>query len=454
MNTQVRKIVLALLIAMAGVGAAAQVQQDCIGPGSGCLDSSFGGGWVTTNIPPKNSSITDVAIQNLPQGQRIVAVGYGYSFGQMAAYKADGSLDSCFGDLQGCTKGIVQLPLNYVEAVAVQTVQANNYLVAVGMVTGKTPQMGVARYTAEGLPDRSFGNNGLLVVPFGSKPLLSSGAQDVAVQADGKIVVTGNYGNWATVVRLNTNGTLDSSFASGGRFIYSVGNSYPRRVALQPVPIVVNGTLVTDVMIVVVGSARPDYKGRVVPPNSNAVLRLTSSGILDTTFGIGGVVTTNFLGYSGSFNDLAVDADNRLVAVGYAKCSSALSDCVQLAVARYDVRGNPDLSFNGSGKLTRAVEGANVRGSAVAIQANGMIRVAGSISPGTIARVAIWRFDSYGNTDGGFGHLGLVDSNVLGNGGIASAFAPQPNNMFIVGGTAGQYTINNIATFALARYYE
>ncbi len=454
MSTLIRKIIIAMVLALVGVGAEAQVFQDCIGQAPGCLDPSFGGGWVVTDLPlgtspPKDSAIRDVAIQNVGEAQRIVAVGYG---DYMVRYMMDGSLDTCFGDPVFCQAGAVKLPIHMVEAVAIQS---DNYIVAVSNLSGKTLQMALVRYRPDGIPDASFGNNGLLIVPLNSKPMQSSAAYDVALQSDGKIVLVGCYANSLAVVRLNADGKLDTSFASGGRFIGTQIGCLLPALALQPVPVVVNGLQIVDQMIVIASSARPAYKGKVAPPSYNALLRLTSKGVVDTSFGTGGLVMTDYLGYGGKYNDLAVDAEGRLVAVGQANTGSLWSDCCQLAVARYDIRGNLDLTFNNTGKLLRAVQDAWVYGDAVAIQADGKIRVAGAIDPNDstlYGRAAIWRFNADGTSDTNFGNLGVVDSNVVGTGGGASAFAQQMDGKFIVGGC--RHAPTGVNSFALARYFE
>lgn len=125
--------------------------------------------------------------------------------------------------------------------------------------------------------DPTFGNGGIATTDFGDQ--LSSGnmatANAVVIQSDGKIVVAGgapgsNGFPVAAVVRYNTNGSLDTSFGSGGIVTTSSIEDAPfTAVALQS-----NGEIVA-----------------VAGGFSAFVARYTTSGALDSTFGTGGIVT-------------------------------------------------------------------------------------------------------------------------------------------------------------------
>jgi uncharacterized delta-60 repeat protein len=71
----------------------------------------------------------------------------------------------------------------------------------------------VVRYASSGTLDASFGSGG--VVPVDFPGLQSSAGMDLALQADGKIIIVGQ--TLTAVARLNSNGTFDSGFGSGGK---------------------------------------------------------------------------------------------------------------------------------------------------------------------------------------------------------------------------------------------
>jgi uncharacterized delta-60 repeat protein len=123
----------------------------------------------------------------------------------------------------------------------------------------------IARYTADGKPDTSFGNKGVLTLgpgtPFGVP------TEGLAVQADGKLVLTGPTNTQAgtsqdvLVVRLHADGSLDTGFGTGGSTVVSVGSiDMPSTIAVQA-----NGK------IVVAGSA----------DRQAFVLRLNADGSVD-----------------------------------------------------------------------------------------------------------------------------------------------------------------------------
>src|SRR6185503_2952490 len=95
----------------------------------------------------------------------------------------------------------------------------------------------VVRYNPDGSLDTSFNGKGIVSTPVGNA---DSGASDLAIQADGKIVVAGTSGIFRSgssgngsfaIVRYNADGSLDTSFNSSGKVITPVGGA--GSVALQ-----------------------------------------------------------------------------------------------------------------------------------------------------------------------------------------------------------------------------
>lgn len=143
----------------------------------------------------------------------------------MARYLANGALDSSFGD-----GGMVIAPRDYsnplIEAFALQGDK-----ILVGGGSRFSPSWHpysydhyfiVARFNADGSPDTSFGVAGETIIDHyvGNTVECATG---MAVLPDNKIVMTGYVGNEAfladtgsAIVRLNADGSLDSSFGDGG----------------------------------------------------------------------------------------------------------------------------------------------------------------------------------------------------------------------------------------------
>jgi uncharacterized delta-60 repeat protein len=160
--------------------------------------------------------------------------------------------------------------------------QSDGKLVLVGQAAyGSGAQQFIAeRLTATGALDSSYGRNGVVKVPVGSTAL----GFGIALQPDGKTILTGpafTTKGVAAAVRLNTNGSLDQTFGTGG-------------IATVPDWYGVNGVVL-------------DGQGRIVMPTVGAgAVRLNQNGSADLTFGNGGVALAP-LGAKGGANGAAID---------------------------------------------------------------------------------------------------------------------------------------------------
>lgn len=183
---------------------------------NGTIDGTFG--WITTSIGPSSSRAMAIALQ--PDG-KVVAAGYasnGSDFDFAAArYDTDGSPDLTFG---GSGKVTTSISAGSDVANAV-IVQPDGKIVLVGSSTnGSLKNFALVRYSANGTLDPTFGIGGKIESAFGAK---SYEAFDADRQSDGKIVAAGLV-NFATeqdfqLARYNTDGSLDSSFGSGGSIV-------------------------------------------------------------------------------------------------------------------------------------------------------------------------------------------------------------------------------------------
>src|SRR5262249_7538122 len=145
-------------------------------------------------------------------------------------------------------------------------------VLAGGVAQGTGDDFVVARINSDGLADKSFGNAGAVSTDFGGND--DPGA--VAVQSDGKIVAAGVTSGHFDLARYNTDGSLDSSFGSGGKVIT---NSLPR-------PAFANAVLIQpDNKIVAAGVA-----GLSSGPSGSdfTLVRFNTDGSIDSTFGSGG----------------------------------------------------------------------------------------------------------------------------------------------------------------------
>lgn len=318
----------------------------------GTFDSGFGtGGKVTTSFGD-SAGVYSVAVQS---DGKIVAAGRarvgGSSFAvALARYNADGTLDTGFG-----TGGKVTTDVGSLSDIACSImVQSDGKIVAVGF-NGVTAlsfnESGNAialRYNADGTLDSGFGSGGTATAgtttfdapPFG------------ALQSDGKIVVvrTGGF----TVARLNTDGTPDTGFGSGGVVTNNSGG-IPTCMALQ-----------SDGKILAAGvpASQSDF----------AVARFNADGTIDTGFGSSGIVTTDFAGDQDLPNSIAVQGDGKIVVVGFAGVSGG-----SVGLVRYKADGTLDSSFGSGGKVSTDFGASSFAAKGVALQGDGRILVGVSI---------------------------------------------------------------------------
>jgi uncharacterized delta-60 repeat protein len=388
---------------------------------AGDLDPDFGsGGLMTTDFGGRRDFSLGVALQ--ADGRIVVAGNSGLSdFSStsfaLARYEADGSLDEGFGN-----QGTVLTTFGVRSSSAADlAVQPDGKIVAVGTAGG---DFAVARYTASGTPDPTFGTDGLVRTDLGGVDQ----ANGVVLQPDGKIVVAGLLIGSLAVARYNPDGSLDLTFGSGGTAVTT------------PTPLF-NGAfdvaLTPDGRIVVAGSTGL-YPSTV---SDFLLLRYTADGSPDPSFGNGGIVTTDFGGSDGSFA-LRVSGSGTIIAVGGTQ-GSAQSD---IALARYLPDGSLDATFGTAGKVTTDFgSGSNDTAEGIVVHASGRITVAGFTTVESGTAFAVVRYTPTGVADG---KASATFGNPINN---AFDIALQPDGKVVVaGGTIDQ--AQGITDFALARF--
>jgi uncharacterized delta-60 repeat protein len=284
--------------------------------------------------------------------------------------------------------------------------QTDGKIVLTGAVA-RTSNLVLERFNSDGSLDVSFGTSGTVMLPG------STEVNCIAIQSDGKIVVGGNSGS-GLLVRYNPDGTLDTTFNAGGSIpgiVYSnfadIGPGYDlfNSITLQP-----------DGKIVVAGDFLPS--GGFPIGREFALARYNPDGTLDTTFGtqisIGGFTTrtgevvSDFpLGsfdHSAAVNAVAIQSNGRIVAAGYAGMPDG---SVAMALARYNADGTLDPDFQGSGMVVTSVPLSNLEARNIAIQPDGKIVTAGTISGSGTHRFLLARYNPDGSLDPGFTSGGL-----------------------------------------------
>ena len=180
-----------------------------------------------------------------------------------------------------------------------------------------------------------------------------------------------------------------------------------------------------------------------------------AAGGLDSTFGAGGRVVTDFNLSTDIANAVALQADGKLVVVGDTYTSNDFSD-EDFAVARYNPDGTLDASFGSNGRVTTDFPGLAAVASSVLVQPDGKILVAGGAFPlfTFLGNMELVRYNPDGSLDAGFGNSGIVTT-VFPHGSYAFALALQPDGRILAAGTDFvnfSSEANSDTDFAIARY--
>jgi uncharacterized delta-60 repeat protein len=397
-----------------------------VGPGNalaaaGDLDPSFGsGGVVTREIGSySKAAVRDSLLQ--PDGKLVVAGqaisrnGSGFA---LARYNPDGSLDSSFGS-GGQLLTIIGDSAGGTSVVR----QPDGKLVVAGTANVSSSKVvALARYNADGSLDSSFGTGGKVTTNVSDLGAINA----LALQADGKLVVAGSIDASFALLRYNADGSLDTSFGTGGTATMAPGNQAEAR------DLVVQ----SDGKLVAAGKASGDF----------AVARFNTDGAADLTFGTGGSTRTAVGGDSSEAYALVLQPDGKLVAGGHAYFSDSNDHPIQLAMARYLSNGAPDPTFGTAGKVVSPLD-FYARAADLALQPDGKVVAVGDVGNGSQGKFLTARYQANGSLDTGFGSGGKVIAD-LGDEtqsyGLAEAI--QPDGAILVSGHTSSASGQDFAT--------
>jgi uncharacterized delta-60 repeat protein len=292
----------------------------------------------------------------------------------------------------------------------------------------------LTRYTADGILDTTFGVGGTVVIN-----LFSGVDIFVVIQPDDKVLVAGTFftseGDIA-LRRYSKDGVIDTTFGSGGTVITDV---FGRNDAAT------GATLQSDGKIIVAGVGSLNNVGDFT------VVRYNPDGSLDSSFGSGGKVITDFGGDDIPFA-VKTQQDGKIVVAGVASNGGTLFD---FALARYNIDGSLDQTFDSDGRVTTDFFGITEFLFDIAIQPDGKIVAAGRASPGRGSDLALARYNTNGSLDPAFGINGKVTTDFFGGIDEAITVIIQPDGKIIAAGTVQTNSVVEnfpFLDFGLARY--
>ena len=397
---------------------------------NGSLDTSFGnGGKVITSISNGGNDVaTCVALQ--PDG-KIVVGGSSQGNGtnddfSVVRYNSDGSLDANFG-LGG--KQITPLS-SWSDGANALAIQPDGKIVLAGWAgTQLGPyDFGLARYTPAGALDLSFDTDGIT-----TRDASMGGADDfatgVGILPDGKIFIVGRGSGVNYFLRYQAGGFADNSWGILGNGI--LNQRYGQIDATNAM------TIQPDGKVLIAGVS--DGKFMIVRFNNTGYdTTFNGNGRLFLPMGTGFAEATT-IAYTGS-------VVHKIVVAGY--CANGATN--DFAVARLDLNGALDMNFNATGRVIMPIGAGDDRVNAVTYSAAGGYAIAGSASNGSNDDIAVGRITVTGLTDTGFDNDGKRTDDVGFREGFAGGLVIQPDGKILVGGYSG--TDDNDWDFAVARF--
>ncbi|NQZ37720.1 MAG: T9SS type A sorting domain-containing protein [Crocinitomicaceae bacterium] len=380
---------------------------------AGTLDNTFGvGGKVIT----PNGTGNSVAIQS---DGKILLGG-----SNLVRYNSDGTLDNTFG-----IGGKVITAYGAGNSIAIQS---DGKILLGGSI--------LARYNSDGTLDNTFGIGGM-VFPGDAPGYYNNVRNSVVIQSDGKILL-GGYGQHNTndnsyfiILRYNTDGTLDNTFDTNGVVTGGLGQGYSM-------------SILNDGKILLGGSYYEPWSN-----TGFTIERYNTNGTLDTTFGIGGKVTTLISPYGKSYS-MDIQSDGKIVLGGYSRSSGSSEN--DFTLARYNSNGSLDNTFGIGGIITTPVgDGTYGSDNSVVIQSDGKIILAGTSKDGSNQNhFTLVRYNSDGTLDTNFGIGGKTVTPIgISFKSIGKSLGIDSNGKILLGGYG--YALNDSTiSMVLVRYHS
>jgi uncharacterized delta-60 repeat protein len=375
---------------------------------NGILDPTFGtGGFTDTAFYPGQSEGGYQLV--LDSTERIIINGYTRNitsdFTQLvvARYTANGILDPTFGSNGGFTPTTFYTGESSDTSTNSLVLDSTEQIILVGTTQDSTSglyKLLVVRYTTNGILDPTFGSSsGWTLTPI--SPRISDDGYSLVLDSTGRILVTTNTldtqsGRYELIVaRYSANGILDPTFGSNDGF--TTTTFYP-------------GNNESGVSLVLDSTGKIIILGFTLNLTSNLILtRYTASGILDTTYGTNGGWT---LGTFGTVIDLlsfgfgiVIDSEGRTIVTGSVTYISVTGINVSgVLIARYTKGGILDTTFGTNGRgwtATEFVPGVPQAGNSLVLDSKGRIIVTGYV--GDTEQLLVARYTADGILDTTFG---------------------------------------------------
>lgn len=316
----------------------------------GVADNTFGTNGFNTISIGTDAEINSLALQS---NNQIIAAGRatvsGISQFALARFNSDGSVDKNFG-----TNGMVTTPISAGCVISKVIIQSTGNIVAIGSsVVNGAGVITLARYTPSGALDATFGSSGIVQTQVGERCAARSGV----LTSNDEILVAGFSADpidLPIIVKYSADGSVDSSFGSGGVATLQLTTDYAQARAIG---------LQSTGNIIIAGNTS------INSLNNLLAARFSPTGVLDMTFGPNNTGTQiAFLGQQSLLNSMKIQSNDTISIAGALLNFST--------VVRLTADGIFDNTFGSSGVVTTSA-GNVASASAVTASALGKIIVSG-----------------------------------------------------------------------------
>ncbi len=380
---------------------------------NGKLQQTFGNKGNGTNflspqiIPDSRDHLTAIIIDS---ENNIVCGGYSHTtsmYFSIARFLPSGLLDTSFGN---SGSNYVNFPIG----TSGQTNEANalletesGYVLGGKVTNGPNYHFGIAQYTKKGFLDTSFGGRGngtnfinTFIAGGGNNDLITNLLLQTQTQ---NIIATGSSNGYFALAQFLPNGQLNTTFGGNG-----TGYNYLNvRIAGGSTDFCATSGLQSTGKIILAG-----YSNGAGGGYKFALVRYTSTGILDTSFASIGYTFLPFTITGGTIDickALAIQSDDKIILAGSSRDSNAIK---HFALARFNANGTLDTSFGNNGTTYLPIiipGGIDNEIHAIALQADGKI-IAGGIGDDNLANPCFTfaRFNQDGSLDLTFGNNGTL----------------------------------------------
>jgi uncharacterized delta-60 repeat protein len=268
--------------------------------------------------------------------------------------------------------------------------QADGKIVVVGQYyNGAVKNLAVARYLPTGELDTEFNNDGIFTESIGTGDTV---ARSLAIQSDGKIVVAGSTTGGdhnIVVLRLTKDGFQDNAFADNGQLLLPITDGEANAYAVKTT---------TEGAILVAGTVTK----AAAAGTYGIVVQLTGDGQYDKDFGDVGVSLIKY-DYDVVLKSIVLQADGEIVTAG----SFTTSGIAKAGLLWLDKNGKIDESFGEKGQAIMSLEGSGSIINDVTLDSTGRLLVTGNVNNGSNQETFVGRLKKDGTIDTTFATSGI-----------------------------------------------